>query len=152
VGAVADVDCGVHALALSAFVLASNLAGADPVEPPGVSDVARAAPTCDPQRAHCVELQLHVVTTAGELVAAPAWTAAHISEARRQFAPVDVAFAVAGVDELPAGAAHVATRRDRDALSARIGGRAIHVFVVDTLDDVDEPGAVRNGVTWRARN
>lgn len=45
--------------------------------------------------------------------------------------------------------ADVITRDDRDAFAALLAPGVINVFVVRKLDDVDEPGRPRMGVTWR---
>jgi hypothetical protein len=71
-----------------------------------------------------------------------------LAGANRRFAAVDVGWHVDSIDELPAAFAHVETRAQRDAVAAgRLGGAGIDVFVVDQLDDIDEPGRIY-GVTW----
>jgi hypothetical protein len=109
--------------------------------------VARAAvatistPPCDPGRAHCLAIQLHVAT------AVPAeWITTQLAQANRQFEPLGVAFQLAGVDDRTAE--RVANRRDRDALaSARRGPPAIDVFITGELDNIDDAGIIY-GVTW----
>ncbi len=134
------VALGVIALASVAY------AGGD------ADAVMRATPTCDKARAHCFEIQLHIVDDHG-FVAAPEWLAAQIAGANRHFAALDVGFQLAGVDTLPASFDHVESRSQRDALAAqKLGGKVIHVFVVGQLDDVDEDGAIAYGVTWHRRN
>ena len=120
----------------------------------GVDDVTKAAPACDAKRAHCFAIQLHVVEGATDgLVATPAWIAARLAAANAQFETTDVGFQVDGVDTVPASAAHVATRADRDALGkGRLAGTSIHVFVVGRLDDIDHPGNQIRGVTWHAHD
>lgn len=111
-------------------------------------------PACEAGRAHCLGIQLHVAVAAdgGAPVADAAWLAAQLAAANAQFAPLDVGFQVVGSAALPAGAGRIATRGERDAVSGgRLGGAVIHVFVTGRLDDVDQPGAVIRGVTWRAR-
>ncbi len=125
--------------------------------------VMHAAPTCDKGRAHCFEIQLHVVDLTAPpsggaaadrgFVATPEWIAAQVAGANRHFAALDVGFQLAGVDTLPASFDHVESRGQRDALAAqKLGGKVIHVFVVGQLDDVDEEGAIAYGVTWHRRN
>jgi hypothetical protein len=117
-----------------------------------LTDIAAAIPACDAQRTSCFGLRLHVVDREGGTVASAAWIANQVALANQHFASVDIAFEASGVDALPASAAHVVTRRDRDALANgkdRLGGGVIHVYVVGALDDVDVPGEARNGVAWR---
>jgi hypothetical protein len=125
--------------------------------------IRAAIPACDAARAHCIGVQLHV-TRAGDkladgkagsaaptssLIASPEWLTGQFAAANRHFAPLDVGFELAGVDTLPASAAHVANRRDRNRLSTdRLHGTVIHVFVIAQLDDVDAIGETRFGVAW----
>jgi hypothetical protein len=118
----------------------------------GLADIEAAIPACDAERTSCFGLRLHVVDREGGTVASAAWIAAQVALANKHFAGVDIAFEASGVDALPASAAHVVTRRDRNALAdgeGRLGGGVIHVYVVGALDDVDVPGEARNGVAWR---
>lgn len=110
-------------------------------------------PACDAGRAHCLGIRLHVTVDAdGKAIAQPAWLAAQLAAADRQFAPLDVGFEVVGVDALPASAARIASPADRDAVSSgRLVGKAIHVFITGRLDDVDVPDGVIRGVTWHVR-
>ena len=107
-------------------------------------------PACDASRAHCIGIQLHVaIDGTGAAIAQAAWLAAQLATANRHFAAIDVGFQIVGVDALPAIAAHIASRSERDAVSAgRLTGTAIHVFITGKLDDVDEPNGVIRGVTW----
>ena len=110
-----------------------------------------AAPAC-PERAHCIGLQLHVTARDTGLIAEPTWLAGQLAAANQHFAPLDVGFTVVGIDTLPAGVEHVATRRDRDQIAAgRLTGAVLHVFIVGQLDDVDRPGQIIRGVTWHLR-
>jgi hypothetical protein len=111
-----------------------------------IAGINAALPACE--AVHCFGIQLHVVDDGG-LVAKPDWIAAQVATANRHFAAIDVGFRVVGIDTLPASAAHVATRRDRNRLAGdRLRGAVIHVFVVSRLDDVDVAGEVRRGVAW----
>jgi hypothetical protein len=128
-----------------------------------------ALPACDAARAHCIGIQLHVTvgpkpagdngSAAGSgrpggdtLIAQPAWFAVQLAVANRHFAPLDVAFQVVGIDTLPASAARIATRDERDAVAeGRLAGQVIHVFITGHLDDIDQPGAIIRGVTWHLR-
>lgn len=124
----------------------------------GVADelaaLAAGLPACDAARAHCVGIRLHVAVGAdtGAPLAQAGWLAVQLAEANRHFAPLDVGFQVVGIDALPASAGRVATRGDRDAVSAgRLAGAVIHVFITGRLDDVDEPSGFIRGVTWHTR-
>lgn len=128
--------------ALWILLLCAGVARADELDP-----IRQALPACA-DRAHCVGIQLHVTATDGAAIAEPAWLATQLVEADRHFAPLGVGFTVVGVDALPASAAHVATRRDRNRLARRLDGPFLHVFVIGQLDDVDVPGEVRRGVAW----
>ena len=112
--------------------------------------IQKAAPECDKTRAHCFAIQLHVAGDDHGPVASADWIAAQLAAANRHFERLDVGFQLAGVDALPATAVHLETRKDRDELSDKLGGKLIHVFVVGQLDDVDEEGAIAYGVTWHA--
>ena len=117
-------------------------------DPAAIDAIAAAAPTCDPARAICLELQVHVAPSDEGLVVSPAWIAAQVGAANRQFASLDVGFQLAGAKVLPVAAAHLRTRADRSALGVDVVGRVIHVFVTGQLDNVDDDQPVY-GVTWR---
>ncbi|CAN5863056.1 hypothetical protein BH11MYX3_BH11MYX3_24540 [soil metagenome] len=111
--------------------------------------IVKAAPHCDPARAHCFALRLHVARTEdGGAVVEPAWIAAQIAMANHHFEPIETSFQVAGVDFLPADAARVEDRAERSAFASRTGGTVIDVFFTGYLADVDKPGAFIRGVTW----
>ncbi len=117
-----------------------------------VAAVTAALPACEAGRPHCFGIRLHVTTGDGGLIASAGWIARQLATANRQFAPLGVGFQVVGIDTLPASAAHIATRSDRDELATgRLRGSVIHVFVVATLDDVDAAGSVIRGVAWHLR-
>jgi len=131
-------------LAVLAMLVTLGYAG----EPAPIDAIASAAPACDPARATCLELQLHVAPSDDGLVVSPQWIAAQVSTANQQFAALDVGFQVAGAKVLPVAAAHLRSRADRSALAAHVEGRVIHVFVTGQLDNVDDDQPVY-GVTWR---
>lgn len=114
-----------------------------------------ALPACEVARAHCIGIQLHVpvaVDRGDAVIAHAEWLAVQLAEANRHFAPIDVGFQVVGADALPAGAGHVATPADRDAVAdGRLTGKVIHLFLTGQLDDVDQPGEEIRGVTWHRR-
>jgi len=110
-------------------------------------------PACDPERAHCFGLQLHIASDDHGPVVSDDWIAAQLAAANRHFERLDVGFEIAGVDTLPASAVHVETRTDRDDLATdRLGNKLIHVFLVGQLDDVDDEGRIAYGVTWHTRH
>jgi hypothetical protein len=114
--------------------------------------VAAALPGCEATRAHCFGIQLHVTTSGDGPIAAADWLALQFATANRHFASLDVGFQVVGIATLPASGAHIATRKERDALAAdRLHGKVIHVFIVGQLDDIDEAGKIIYGVTWHTR-
>lgn len=135
-------------------VTSAGRAAADP-RADALAAITAAVPACDPARAHCVALRVHVAPgdgTAGArpLVVDAAWIAAQVAQATALFAAIDVAFEVVGVEVLPAAAAHLPTRAARDALAAHVRARALDVFVTGQLDNVDDPAAPVRGVAWRA--
>jgi Matrixin len=104
-----------------------------------------AAADCDQPR--CLAIRLHVVPdTRSEFLDD------ELAGANRRFALIDIGWHVDSIDEVPASFAHVETRAQRDAIAAgRLGGAGVDVFVVDQLDDIDEPGRIY-GVTWHRRD
>ncbi|HEX7840927.1 MAG TPA: matrixin family metalloprotease [Kofleriaceae bacterium] len=109
-------------------------------------------PACDPARAHCIGIHLHVPLGGDGAIAKADWLAVELAAANRHFAPLGVGFQVVGSDALPEAASHIATRRERDAVSdGRLTGKVIHVFITGQLDDVDEPNGFIRGVTWHLR-
>ncbi len=114
-----------------------------------VGAILQAAPPCEPGRAHCFALRLHVARTAdGALVVEPGWIAAQIAMANHQFEPIDTSFQVAGVDFLPSDAARVEDREERSSFAKLTAGSVIDVFFTGYLADIDKPGAFIRGVTW----
>jgi hypothetical protein len=116
-----------------------------------LSAFTRETPRCDPARAHCFGLHLHVVVTPEGPVQSAEWVRAQVEQAHRHFALIDTSFEVVAVDALPAGELEIDDRDERDALGAgRFSRGVVHVFVVGKLANVDEPGEIR-GVHWRER-
>jgi hypothetical protein len=108
------------------------------------------APACPAGRAHCFGLRVHVAADDHGPVATPAWLADELAQANRLFAPLDVGFVVTASDALPASAARVASRDDRNAFAAQVTGqRELDIFVISELADVDTAGKLIHGVTWR---
>ncbi|MCX5745378.1 MAG: hypothetical protein NT062_23110 [Proteobacteria bacterium] len=136
---------------LSGLVVAVLASRAQADEPGDLAAYVSAGTACAQARAHCFGIQLHVAKAAGEgYVVTPAWVAEQLAQAQALFAPLDVSFELVGADALPGSAAHLATRKDRDAVArGRLGGGVVHVVLTGKLDDVDVAGDVARGVTWR---
>lgn len=117
---------------------------------PTLASLVADVPRCDPARRYCFDVRVHVpLDEQGAPIADAAWIASQLAAANRHFAPAGVAFQVAQVRALPAAAARIADRRQRDALGTRIRGPVIDWFVTGQLDDIDVAGAQIRGVTWR---
>lgn len=90
------------------------------------------------------------------------WVNAQLETANRLMAPANVRFVLQGVEVLDAAHSRLETRADRDALGGLVMGharrlpdgarpKAVDVFIVELLRDVDEPPRLRMGVHWRQR-
>ncbi len=111
--------------------------------------ILQAVPHCEPKRAHCFGLRFHVARTeSGAMVVEPAWLAAQLAMANRQFEPLGTSFQVAEVAFLPIDAARIDDRAERTALATRMKGTVIDVFFTGYLVDVDKPETFAYGVTW----
>jgi hypothetical protein len=135
----------MRVLALVALMFATASAA-----PADTDSLAKAAPACDPKRATCLGLAVHVtVDDAGAPIAKPDWLAAQLATANRLYEKLDLGFQIVSVDTLPAAAGRVEDAKKRDSFKPQVTGTVIHVFVTARLDDIDVPGAVIRGVTWR---
>ncbi|MDB4960686.1 MAG: hypothetical protein JWP01_685 [Myxococcales bacterium] len=130
-------------LAICGVASAKDTASIDAISP--------LTPPCDPARAYCFAVQLHVAQTADGLVVPPAWIANQLAIANQHFAPLDVGFQIAGVQVAPPGTEHVRTRAQRNALGSAVTGRVIHVFVTAQLENVDQSTTPVFGVAWRVK-
>jgi len=126
-------------------IVTAGVARATPLD-----DVVAPAPGCD-SHTRCIGLAFHVAVTDAGPVATAAWTATQLAAANRHFEKLDVGFRIVSVDALPASAARIEDRQERNSLARRVTGRVIHVFVTGQLDDIDRAGEVAYGVTWRTR-
>ena len=79
------------------------------------------------------------------------WVNEQIATANELFAPVGVRFRWTVETALPEPQAELHSRTDRDVLTKRLEPRLVNVFIVRELEDVDEPGRYRMGVTWTSR-
>ena len=132
-----------------AFVAAMLFGGTAHGQAPGLASVTANVPACDTARATCIGIRLHVPVTDAGPIAAAAWVERQLAAANQHFEALDVAFQIVGVEPLPATAERVEDRAERSAFGARMKGRVIDVFITGHLDDIDKPGAMAYGVTWR---
>ena len=93
-------------------------------------------------------LTLHIAERAGVPVVDDAFITARVARANEIFAPYDVQFTVTSRVALEERHAAMASRADRDALGEYFTRGTIHVFLVESLLDVDQPDRVRRGVHW----
>jgi hypothetical protein len=124
------------------------VAAAARAQPPELSSVIASAPQCDPARKTCVGLRLHVPVTDTGPIATSEWVDRQLANANLQFAKLDLAFQIVGVEPLPSEAGFIADREERSALAALIEGKVIDVFITGELADIDKPGGYIYGVTW----
>jgi len=108
-------------------------------------------PGCDAARAHCFGIRLHVAIGDAP-VADAAWVARQLEFANRHFEALDVGWQIVGVDSLPGSATRVEDAQERDSFAPLVSGTVVDVFVTGQLDDIDKPGAVAYGVTWRTKD
>ena len=80
-----------------------------------------------------------------------AWMNEQIAVANELFGAVGVRFRWTIETALPEPHGELHSRTDRDVLTRRLEPRAVNVFIVRDLEDVDEPGRYRMGVTWTSR-
>jgi hypothetical protein len=78
------------------------------------------------------------------------WLETQLAQANRIFASAGVAFERVELVPIDAQHARLRTRADRHALREQVSPRVINCFVVNYLEDVDEPGRERQGVHWHA--
>lgn len=126
---------------------AATSAPSDPLAP-YVTDT----PRCDPARAHCFGIHLHLVHTADGPVQSVEWIREQVTHVNRHFALIDTSLEVVAVDALSATELDIDDRAERDALGHDRFTRGVaHVFVVGRLADVDIAGNDIQGVHWRER-
>jgi hypothetical protein len=89
--------------------------------------------------------------SAGARIANDAWVDEQIAAANELFAPVGVRFRWTVETALPEPHGEMHSRTDRDVLTKRLEPRLVNVFLVRELEDVDDPGRYRMGVTWTSR-
>lgn len=97
-------------------------------------------------------LALHVPREGGAPAVSDAFLERQLGTARRIFAQYGVTFAQRERHDHDGAVTRVETRAQRDSFAALVRPQLINVFAVASLMDVDEPGRVRRGVHWHARN
>jgi len=105
--------------------------------------------SCRANVSHCFAITVYA--SSARLQGLDRFLRRHVAHANKHFAKIGVGFVLRPTIRLPAAHRHLRTRGDRDALvkrTARDG--SISLFLVDRLDNVDEPGEIR-GVHWRYR-
>jgi hypothetical protein len=79
------------------------------------------------------------------------WVNEQIAAANDLFGPAGVRFRWTVETPLPEPHGELHSRTDRDVLTKRLERNLVNVFLVRDLEDVDEPGRYRMGVTWTSR-
>ena len=95
-----------------------------------------------------VGLSISIARENGARIVDDAWLQQQIADANHFFGPLGTTFRWTEEKELAEPHGEMHTRADRDALTPLMGTGVVDVFVVRSLDDVDEPGRVRRGVCW----
>jgi hypothetical protein len=85
----------------------------------------------------------------GQRVQDATWLATELAETARLYGPLGVRFQTPSDRALGSSHTHVETRADRDAFVGECVPKAINVFVVASLRDVDDGVSLRRGVHWR---
>ncbi len=111
-------------------------------------------PRCSDPDKHCFGVHLHIVVDEdGVPVQTLDWVSAQLAGAQDRFmTSVHASFEVVAVDTLPSDQRDIVSRIDRDKLGRPHFSRGVvHIFIVGSLADVDNPGEIR-GVHWRDRS
>jgi hypothetical protein len=138
---------------MRSLVVALLLAAGTAHAAPDLEGVIKSAPGCDAARANCLGLALHIaVDDKDHAVANAKWMESQLAHANKHFEKLDVGFKIVSVDALPATAARVENRKERDSFAPQVKGTVIHVFVTAHLDDVDKPGEYIYGVAWPTKD
>jgi hypothetical protein len=124
-----------------------------PVTPPTpaatMQDFSAAVPPCDPARAYCFGVRVHLATEASAPYVSLAWLVEQFAFANQMFAPVDIAFELHSASTFDAPAV-IDGRPARDALTAGVKqSNVIDIFVVGALADLDDAAFPLFGVHWR---
>jgi hypothetical protein len=114
-----------------------------------VGALIKSTPTCDPARATCLGIALHIAVADGTPVATADFLATQLTHANRHFARLGVGFQFVSAAELPKSAMRVEDAKERTSFGPRVKGTVIHVFVTGKLDDIDVADQEIRGVAWR---
>jgi len=134
----------MFAMFAMAAIATPSVAGTPPLAAtPPPDDFVSAAPACEPERAYCFSIHLHVADGA----IAPPWIGTQIAMANQQFATVSTSFKIVKVDSQSID--HVVTIADRASLKKYVTNRVIHVFITNALEDVDVADKQIRGVTLK---
>lgn len=106
-------------------------------------DFVAAASACEPERAYCFSIHLHVA----DGVVTPAWIGTQVAMANLHFTDVGASFRVTKVDDQTME--RVDTIADRASLKKYVTNKVIHVFVTTRLQDVDIADKEIRGVTLK---
>ena len=116
--------------------------------------VAAALPRCAAEVARCASIRLWIAQPSAATAEGfddVAFLGAQLAHANAHHAGAGLGFEVVEILTLPASAADIVTRSERDALGHDRWQRGlVDVFVVSSLANVDDPGPIR-GVHWRSR-
>jgi hypothetical protein len=96
-------------------------------------------------------LAISIASADGARIVDDAWVDEQIAAANELFGAVGVRFRWTVETALPEPHGEMHSRTDRDVLTKRLERSLVNVFVVRELEDVDEPGRSRMGVTWTSR-
>ena len=121
----------------------------------GVAETRRAsaAPVIEGARVTDVTFPISIAVAVedGAPAATDAWISSQIDDANDLYGPLGIRFRWTLRREISADHAQMHSRGDRDALAPLVEKNVIDVFVVATLEDVDEPGRFRKGVAWTSK-
>ena len=112
---------------------------------------AASAASADAPAVATLPLSLAVAVEGGEPVQDAAWLDGQMAEVERLLGASGVRFRRGTVRPLRVSSARLETAADRDDLAPFCEERAVNVFVVASLRDVDDGVSVRRGVHWRCR-
>ena len=133
------------------LTLTGSEAWADDVEEQ-LEKIAEVLPECPADVDYCFGIALHVVVTDDGPVQTTEWFSDQFEIANKHFALAGVAFELASIEALDDSKAIIETKKQRDKLGrADFSHGPVHIYVVQTLMNVDEPGEIY-GVHWRDRN
>ena len=114
-----------------------------------VAGILPATLSAQPPSPTSVGVLFHVLQTPEGPIVDEEWLAARLARANELFVPAHIHFESMGTRPLDVRHRHLVTRRDRHALASGLRGMVINVFVVDTMQDVDDPDRMLRGVHWK---